>query len=140
MIAASASATRAGTAPTARARHLAWPWSRVRLAAWDVQFERTAALLTPREGTPLHLHLGWVLPHGICARACAGLHVSGTRPWLAETVVVSPEAAAASAAGASMARGSGAMPLHGAARRPLIYVYDLPAAYNSRMLQYRNDR
>lgn len=25
-------------------------------------------------------------------------------------------------------------------RRPLIYVYDLPPAYNSRLLQYRNEK
>ncbi|KAG2424862.1 hypothetical protein HYH02_015125 [Chlamydomonas schloesseri] len=89
-------------------------------------------------------HPGW---YGTdCARKAAGLpmepglHVGGSRPWLKGTVVESPEAAAASAAGASAAGGAGGTPLHGASRRPLIYVYDLPPAYNSRMLQYRNDR
>ncbi|GFR49029.1 hypothetical protein Agub_g11051, partial [Astrephomene gubernaculifera] len=111
-------------------------------------------------------HAGW---YGTdCARKAAGLrtepglHETGSRPWLTDTVRVSPEAAlaaattattattgaavagtteassklAATAAAAAGAAGGGAV----ARKRPLIYVYDLPPAYNARMLQYRNDR
>ena len=48
---------------------------------------------------------------------------SGRRPWLAGVVSESPAAADPPAAPTR--------------KRPLIYVYDLPAEFNSRLLQYR---
>lgn len=51
------------------------------------------------------------------------------------------EAAAGTEAGAAAAGAAGSLPiLTQSRRRPLIFVYDLPPAYNARMLQYRNDR
>ncbi|GLI60030.1 hypothetical protein VaNZ11_002095 [Volvox africanus] len=94
-------------------------------------------------------HEGW---YGTdCARKVAGqpmepgLHEADRRPWLAEAVRVAPEAAAAALAAGGEAAGAAAATvtqpgLKQARRRPLIYVYDLPPAYNARMLQYRNDK
>ncbi|KAG2486464.1 hypothetical protein HYH03_014911 [Edaphochlamys debaryana] len=91
-------------------------------------------------------HAGW---YGTdCARKAAGQATepgqqTAGRTWLQEVVVPAPEAALAEEAGrqgggtASASTASGPAPSR---RRPLIYVYDLPAAYNSRMLQYRNDK
>lgn len=93
------------------------------------------------------------------------MHERGARPWLGSTAVTPPELVAAAgggeglgtsalagdqgaaAAAAAMGDGAGAAESAAAAavasttrRRPLIYVYDLPPAYNSRLLQYRNEK
>ncbi|KXZ54467.1 hypothetical protein GPECTOR_4g532 [Gonium pectorale] len=87
-------------------------------------------------------HAGW---YGTdCARKVAGQPMepghleSKARPWLDDLVRIAPEAEAAARA-ASVPAGGG-FSFQQTRQRPLIYVYDLPPAYNARMLQYRNDR
>ncbi|GLC34055.1 hypothetical protein PLESTB_000832400 [Pleodorina starrii] len=72
-------------------------------------------------------HPGW---YGAdCSRKRAGLdmepglHETGSRPWLTRLVATPPAALP--------------QPPAPTRPRPLIYVYDIPAEYTSRMLQYR---
>jgi hypothetical protein len=51
--------------------------------------------------------------------------VLSARPWLNHTLVIPPAALDAPPAGLPR-------------RRPLIYVYNLPAEFTTRLLQYRN--
>ncbi|KAG1665161.1 hypothetical protein FOA52_005542 [Chlamydomonas sp. UWO 241] len=75
-------------------------------------------------------HQGW---YGMdCARKIAGAPIEPAwlhkeRPWLHTVVVVAPEAEPGPSAGAKR-------------MRPLIYVYDLPSEFTTRILQYRVQR
>ena len=74
----------------------------------------------------------------------AGLEA--TQPWIRELVIHPPAAKAttvrSSGGGAVGASSSDPAldPVLPQRKRPYIYVYDLPPAYNSRMLQYRVEK
>ncbi|KAG1671014.1 hypothetical protein FOA52_014258 [Chlamydomonas sp. UWO 241] len=89
-------------------------------------------------------HVGW---YGTdCVRRKAGLEmplsgVEAERSWLGGVVKQPPALTAAAggqAAGGREDGAGGAAPLK--RLRPFIYVYDLPPAYNARMLQYRVEK
>ena len=76
-------------------------------------------LIEPWHGTSVTCACIKVEPTGQCALACAGNSIADQRPWLRPHIATPA-------------------PLQRKMRmRPLIYVYDLPAEFNSRMLQYR---
>eukprot|EP00955_Chlamydomonas_euryale_P073121 361620-Chlamydomonas_euryale.AAC.2 len=105
---------------------------------------------------------GWYGTDCARRRAGTGVPTSGLeaqRPWLQDLVRRPPALTAAQGAGGARgpasvragegdkegyeSSGSGGAIGEDAApprRRPFVYVYDLPPAYNTRMLQYRVDK